>query len=257
MGVYSPEDYVLCIVILLASIWLLVKYFFPRIKLDKGLIYALIPYMFVGIFIRLLVDVRALERSHWWNITPGVYILTAVLVLVSIAIGFCSSHFFRIPYWYVSSGLGILILLPIAYTLSQHLHDPERILYPVIMASGILYLVHLVSRHLRVEIFQNRVNLAIVFSHLLDGCATFIAYNYYGFGEEHLLPIYLIETAGNNAFIMVPVKLALILVVIYYTEKWYQEDRKKDEALYRFMKLLLFVLGFGPGLRDTLLPSLV
>lgn len=257
MGVYTPEDYVLCILILLVGIWFLRAYFFPRIKLDRNLAYAISPYILVGIFIRLLVDVRVLERSLWWNITPGVYIFTAFLVLVSIAIGFCFSRLFKTPYWYVSTTLGILILLPIVYTLLQHIHDPDRILYPVAMASGILLLVYLSSRYLKIRIFQDKINLAIVFSHLLDGCATFIAYNYYGFEEEHLLPIYLISIAGDNAFVMVPIKLALILTVIYFVEKWSLEDREKDENLYRIVKLLLFVLGFGPGLRDALLPSLV
>jgi uncharacterized membrane protein len=258
MGVYSPEDYVICIAILLFILWFLFRCLFSKIGFDRDFIKAISPYILIGIFIRLLVDVGFLEGSRLWNVTPGVYILSITLGLVSVGLGLYLSRSFRIPYWYLPLGMGVLILLPITYTLFSHLTHPERILYPLTLASLILLLVYLPSRYLRVEIFRRGDNLAIIFSHLLDGCATYIALNNYpGFEEEHLLPIYLISIAGGDAFIMVPVKLALILLVLYLIEKWYVEEKKRDELLYRVIKTTIFIFGIGPGLRDTLLPALV
>ncbi|HDH41787.1 MAG TPA: DUF63 family protein [Candidatus Altiarchaeales archaeon] len=257
MGVYSPEDYIICIAILLFFLWFLLRYIFSRIELDRDFIRAISPYIPIGVFIRLLVDVGFFDANRLWNVTPGVYVLTIMLSLISVALGMYVSHYFRIPYWYVSLGIGILILLPITHELLSHLVHLERVLYPLALASVILFLVYLLSRYFKVKIFQRRDNLIIIFSHLLDGCATFIAYNCYGFYEEHLLPIFLISLAGNNAIIMVPVKLALILLVIYLIERWYLEEKKKDELLYRAIKFTIFILGMGPGLRDMLLPSLV
>ncbi len=257
MGVYAPEDYVIYITILFVILWLLRTYFFSRFKLDKDLIYAIIPYIPVGIFIRLLVDVGALEKSHLWNVTPGVYITTIILVLISLAVSSYLSRILKIPYFRISFGLGILLLLPLSYQLFSHMTHPERIIYPLAMSTGILVIVYLTSKYFKISILHDKVNLAIVFSHLLDGCATFIAYNYYGFYEEHLLPIYLISLAGDNAFIMVPVKLSLILIVVYLIEKWNLEDKEQDKIFYKMVKFLLFILGAGPGLRDTLLPALV
>jgi len=257
MGVYSPEDYIICIAILLFVLWFLLRYIFSRIKLDRDFIKAISPYVLIGIFIRLLVDVNLFNANRLWNVTPGVYVLTIILGLISVGLGMYVSRYSRIPYWYIPFGIGILILLPITYELFSHLVNPERILYPLTLSSAILFLVYITSKYFKIKIFQRKDNLAIIFSHLLDGCATFIAYNYYGFYEEHLLPIYLISLAGNNAIIMVPVKLALILLVIYLIEKWYLEEKEKDELLYRVIKFTIFILGVGPGLRDVLLPSLV
>lgn len=258
MGVYSPEDYVICIAILLFVLWFLFRHLFSRIKFDRDFIRAVSPYVLIGIFIRLLVDVHILEADRLWNVTPGVYISTIILGLISLWIGVHLSKYFKIPYWYIPLALGILILLPISYLLLSRINHPERILDPIAITVVILFSVYLISRCLKIEIFQRKENLAIIFAHLLDGCATFIVLNSYpNFYEEHLLPSYLISMAGGNAFIMVPVKLILILVVIYLIEKWHDEEKEKDELLYRAIKFTIFVLGMGPGLRDTLLPSLV
>lgn len=258
MGVYSPEDYVICIAILLFILWFLLKYLFSKIEFDRDFIKAISPYILFGIFVRLLVDVDFLEGSRLWNVTPGIYILTITLGSFAVGLGIYLSNYFKIPYWYIPFGIGVLMLLPITYILFSHLTNPERILYPLTLSSIILFLVYLSSKYFRMGIFQRWDNLAIIFSHLLDGCATYIALNSYtGFEEEHLLPIYLISIAGGNAFIMVPVKLALILLVLYLIERWYLEEEKRDKLLYMVVKTTIFIFGIGPGLRDTLLPALV
>lgn len=256
MGVYAPQDYVIYIALLIAIIWALKKFLFPRITIDKGFVYAIAPYMLIGIFIRVLVDAGVFPADQRWSITPGVYVLTIILALIGIVLGKLIGRRFRIQYWKISSAVGIIILLPLSYELMQHVTYPERMLYPLLMASAITGLVLLAGRLLRMPVYSKPDNLAIIFSHLLDGCATFIAINYYGFYEEHLLPIYLIGAAGNDAFIMVPAKLILILAVVYFVDKW-QKEEKTDEKLYLAIKILLFILGIGPGIRDMLLPAML
>ena len=75
---------------------------------------------------------------------------------------------------------------------------------------------------------------------------------------EHLLPIYFITLAGNNALVMIPIKLLVVGLTIYFIEKWYAEEEKteRNRTLYVMVKLLIFVIGIGPGLRNTLLPAL-
>jgi uncharacterized membrane protein len=256
MGVYAPEDYVIYIAILLVIMWLLRKYFFSKIKIDAPFVYAIAPYMLLGIFIRVLVDVKVFPADQMWSITPGVYVLTIILALTGIAVGRLTSRRLNIQYWRIASAIGILLLLPPTYLLVTRIIYPERLLYPLLMASAIVLLVYLLSKPLKLPVYSKHENLAIIFAHLLDGCATFIAINYYGFYEEHLLPIYLIGLAGNDAFIMVPAKLILILMVVYFVDKWQKEEAGKDETLYRAIKILLFILGIGPGIRDMLLPAL-
>ncbi len=258
MGVYSVQDYVIYIAILLGILWALRRYLFTRIALDKELMYVLAPFMLFGILVRVLVDIGVFERSQLWSVTPGVYVITILAVLISLFLGNALSKHIGQPGWKISAGLGILFVSPLFYVLIDNLQNPIRILYPLFMASGILLGVYVVAGFTKFCIFRKPENLAIVFSHLLDGCATFIAYNYYDFSEEHLLPRYLILLAGDNAVVMVPLKLLLILVVVYFIEKWQNEEGDMaDTNFYTAAKLLLFILGIGPGIRDMLLPALL
>jgi uncharacterized membrane protein len=47
---------------------------------------------------------------------------------------------------------------------------------------------------------------------------------------------------------MYALKLAVFIPVIYIIEKYFKED----EQIYYAIKFVLLVLGFGPGIRNTL-----
>ncbi len=253
MGTYSPQDYVVYIGILLLVMWILRKYFFSRVPVDREFVYAIAPYVLVGVFIRVMVDARVFEENQLWSITPGVYLLTAAIAILAIAAGFVLKAKLKVPYWYAPFTVGAAIAIPLAYILLAAPKHPERLPEPLLMAAAITAAVYFLSKPLKVPVYRTPENVAIIFAHLLDGCATYIAYNRYGYGEEHLLPQFLINMVGDNAFVMVPAKLALILTVVYFIDKWRAEE-KEDETLYRMVKILLFILGIGPGIRDLLLP---
>jgi len=273
MGVYQPQDYFIYIVILLVLLALSLKFLFNKIKIDKTFILAISPYMIMAIAIRVLTDVGFYERSKLWNITPGVYIVAFILAFSTILIGFQLEKRNLISYWKVPFAVGTIGMTYFLANLIPFFTYPLRILVPLSMAVGITLVVYLVSP-LFYKSIREFENTAILFGHLLDGCATFIAIDYYGFGEEHLLPLFLINLT-RTALIMIPLKLVLILIVIYLLDTLYKEERKnfKEKEViifnYKFnittlmmhnfylsIKVLIFILGFGPGFRNTLLPSL-
>jgi uncharacterized membrane protein len=254
MGTYSPIDYVLYLGILLLIFWFFLKFIFNKIKLDRKFFILTTPYILVGVFIRVLADTPEFEMSKYWSITPGVYLLTIGIGLIFLFLGFQLKKFFNISYWIFPFFSGLCIDIFLFFLLFPYFIFPERMFFPILLAFFITFFIYLISKIVPItvgEIFQKIENLGIIFAHLLDGSATFIAYNFYGFGEEHLLPRYLINLAGNNAFIMIPLKLILILGVIYLIERYAEKD---DET--KLIKFLIFILGIGPGLRDTILPSL-
>ncbi|HOI76403.1 MAG TPA: DUF63 family protein [Methanofastidiosum sp.] len=273
MGVYQPQDYVIYIGILLVLLTLALKFLFNKIRIDKTFIIAISPYMIMAIAIRVLADVGFYERSKLWNITPGVYIVAFVLAFTMILIGFQLEKRNILSYWKLPFAVGIMGTIYFLANLIPFFNYPLRIIVPLLMAAGITLTVYIISP-LFYKSIREFENTAILFGHLLDGCATFIAIDYYGFGEEHLLPLFLINLTGT-ALIMIPLKLLLILVVIYLLDTLYKEERKnfKEKEVtifkYKFMittlmmhnfylsiKVLVFILGFGPGFRNTLLPSL-
>lgn len=273
MGVYQPQDYVIYIGILLVLLALALKFLFNKIKIDKLFIIAISPYMIMAIAIRVLADVGFYERSKLWSITPGVYIITFILAFFMLLIGFELEKKSIIAYWKLPFVVGILSAIYFLVILIPFFDYPLRMIVPLSMAAGITIVVYFLSP-LFYKSIKEFENTAILFGHLLDGCATFIAIDYYGFGEEHLLPLFLINLSGT-ALVMIPLKLILILVVIYLLDTLYKEEKKnfkeKEVTIFRYkfkvttlmmhnfylsIKVLIFILGFGPGFRNTLLPSL-
>ncbi|MEA3254389.1 MAG: DUF63 family protein [Candidatus Altiarchaeota archaeon] len=255
MGMYSIQDYVIYIPILFAILFIFLK-IFRRMKLDWRFLVLLPPYILIGISIRLLADTGAIKADQLYSVTPGVYIVSITLGLILISLGFLVKRLTGLDYWILPFISGSVISLILVYRLTTYLTNPGWISYPILLAVFITLAVYSLAILLKIGIFKKASNLGIIYAHLLDGSATYLALNNYPyFYEEHLLPDYLISLTGN-AFIMIPLKLSIILLTLYFIEKWYLEEEKADKSLYTLIKIVIFIIGFGPGIRNTLLPAL-
>jgi len=254
MGYYSIQDYIVYIPILFAVLWLLYRYFFTRISLDRDFLLASMPYVLAGILVRALADVWFFPRSQWWSITPGVYILAIGMGLVAMLMGILLNKRFGVDYWGFPLIAGVLADGILIYYLVPYIKNPLVIIYPVAIAAFLTGIVYFVASTTKTGIFRKPDNIAIIFAHLLDGSSSFYGIEYYGFLEEHILPRFFIDFAGN-AIIMIPLKLLVVLIVLYLLERWYLEEEEKDETLYKMLKFVILILGIGPGLRNSILPS--
>lgn len=255
MAVYTPQDYLIYFAILLVVLWFFTNVFFKRIKFDDKFLLLASPYIVFGVTLRMLSDVGVVERSQLWNITPGVYIVTVAAGLVSVGVGLFLERRFGTEYWKFPLAVGTVLALITTYTLAVHVNHPVRILYPFGLAAVITGVIYLASgASSATAIFRRRSNIAIIFAHLLDGSATFIGIDFYHFTEEHLLPDFLISLAGS-AFVMIPLKIVVVLPILYLVERWRIEEGDSKAQEYYILKFMLFILGFGPGLRDAILPG--
>jgi len=111
--------------------------------------------------------------------------------------------------------------------------------------TGVIYLI---GRFLKLGFLTMPMNVAILGAHMFDASSTFTAIDIVtGFAEKHVVPVFFIDIF-HTAFIMYALKLAVFIPVIYLIEKYFVEDRD----LYHVLKFVLLVLGFGPGIRNTL-----
>ncbi len=99
------------------------------------------------------------------------------------------------------------------------------------------------------DYFSERMNLMILFSHSLDGAATWIGVDYYGYGEKHVLAGMLIGSFGGFSFFLS--KLLLSIIVIYLVDHSFKKELR-DPTLSGLIKFTIIFLGLGPGLRDML-----
>ena len=89
----------------------------------------------------------------------------------------------------------------------------------------------------------------LYFGHFIDGSATFLGIEKYGYIEKHVLPDFFIEYFGN-AVVMIPLKFLVVTGVIYALES---EKSKEDEPeMVALLLMFLLALGLGPGIRDVL-----
>jgi len=84
---------------------------------------------------------------------------------------------------------------------------------------------------------------AVLIGHMLDASATIVAVEYLGYFEEHVFENWLIQAVGT-AYVIYPAK-AVALGAVFYAIRHWVENRE-------FWYFAFFVLGFSPGLRDTL-----
>jgi len=103
----------------------------------------------------------------------------------------------------------------------------------------------------KTDFLSSPVNLILIFSHLLDGVATYRGIDFYEYGEKHVLPTFLIEIFGS-AVIMVLIKLVLVILILILIDVLFKRELIAYPNLVNIMKFVLIFLGLAPGIRDTL-----
>lgn len=264
MAAYTVQDYIVAIIILLTIIWLCANYLFNYVSFDEKFLLAISPYIVFGIAFRMMVDIGVFEKSKYWSVTPGIQIVSVLFATLAITIGLLINKYTGKPYWHFPFLIGSIGAAYYLIRLVSHMIHPERMVYPIVLASAITLVIYVVSDFFKsTKIFRTKENIIIIFSHLLDGSATFVGINLFHFSEEHILPELLINMAGGNAIIMIPLKIVVILLALYIIEEWYKEeletgeDLKETENYYKIFKFIFFILGAGPGLRDMILPAVI
>jgi uncharacterized membrane protein len=86
-------------------------------------------------------------------------------------------------------------------------------------------------------------NRAVVLVHTLDAITTFVALQFFGYAEQHVLPTFFIELWGPVSFI--PLKLTAILSFLWFVDRF-----SEDAELNRYLKLIVGILGGATASRD-------
>jgi uncharacterized membrane protein len=200
-------------------------------------------------------SIPAYSRLNFWmDAASMIGVLTVLMLAVAaVSAAFClllerirMAGDYSKPYFCVGIA-GIIIVLALLATkhFSSAWWAPIVI---VLLASAFTGGIYLVARLLKWDFLTNKLNVAILGAHMLDASSTFTAIDLVGgFAEKHVVPVFFINFTGSAA-VMYALKLAVFIPVIYIIEKYF----KDDPQLYYAVKFVLLVLGFGPGIRNTL-----
>lgn len=225
---------------------------FLKLKVDERLIMATAPFIILGASLRNLEDVHLLSPPlSYMFITPLVYVLAFLITLLALLVCLYLERSGMIgdyskPFFWV--GVAGIILVFAALLLTQPISVWWAPIVVVSLAFTFTGAIYLLARHFKIGFLTMPLNVAILGAHMFDASSTFTAIDIVGgFAEKHVVPVFFIGIF-NTAFIMYALKLVVFIPVIYIIERYFIEE--KD--LYYVLKFVLLVLGFGPGIRNTL-----
>jgi uncharacterized membrane protein len=241
--------------IAIAAIFALHRALKGRISIDDGFVNGVLAFVLFGSTMRVVTDAidhgkflpvtpvhQLVLDSHLWDygyltVTPGIYILTAALLILSVAILHRLKRMELLPY------VGLALWLP-------HFLLLIPLMSHAVFALPILLLA-LIPAYIAWMYFRDRNSALIVAGQAFDGAATFFVIDVFAplvgiqYFEQHVVGSAIGEFFGTFfAFYLVKVAIAFAAAYVLKNEKMDDEDR-------RFVALVLMIMGFAPGIRDV------
>ena len=213
-----------------------------KITIDGRFAFALLPFLTLAAIMRSLVDASIIGKSFFF-ITPGIFLTTFTVALFTLLTAKYIERTRGIDYTSSMFVTGIVLLIyPVALVI-QNVMAPIHFISIAALTVVSSWISILLFRELDIGKWGNY----IIPAHMLDASATVLAVEYLGYFEEHVFEDFLIQITGT-AFVIFPLKVVVLAIVFLAL--------KKMEA-GPFWYFALIILGYAPGLRDTLTIVLV
>jgi len=248
---YNPVNTVTWALILGCMLLLIVRLFRRLdIILDEKFIFCTVPYILAGSSLRVVEDANLVAAPEkYLLITPIIYFLVAAVTLASL-------FFFR---WvlkdrYLSGYVVIGLLWTGVNFLFLFSKGTESLLVPLAifsLGSAVALAAWAAASRLKFSFLSDRLNLLILYAHMLDASSTYVGVDWFGYTEKHILPNFLIDLAGT-ALVMYPLKFLILIPVLALID----DTLRSDPSLKNLTKLALLALGLAPALRNTIRLSL-
>ncbi|WP_297499597.1 DUF63 family protein [Thermococcus sp.] len=221
-----------------------------KVRVDERFFLALIPYIILGPLMRSATDLGALPRTYL-TVSPGGYFVIASFAIASlfavwrhIGPGDKLYSLYRDFGWVLVGGM--LFVMIINWEKFSIRWDYFKYFIPALAVSEAF--IWLLAR--KFELVRN--NRVIFYTHFYDATTTFVGIQFFGFWEQHVLARWLIGSFGTPAAMYLE-KLLIITPVVYILDRLMKGE---DPDLINFVKLAIFILGFGPGTRNLLITLL-
>ena len=210
------------------------------------------PVMFFGISSSLFVLLAYLNLSQNELIYPEMFWNTII-------IAFLLTNLILFSSWFVSKKgipnilfFTLFILFSFNLYLIREIDNGSTMIF--LMTIGIIFSLlgsfsfpH--NTWTPMACLSNPLYLILYFGHFIDGAATYLGIDKYGYVEKHVLPTWFIETFGT-AIVMLPLKFLVVTGVIIALES--EEHKEDQKQMVNLLILFLLALGLGPGTRDIL-----
>ncbi|MEZ5335484.1 MAG: DUF63 family protein [Methanolobus sp.] len=188
------------------------------IEIDDRLTVSVIPFVLAGSSLRVIEDTGILTSpASYIFITPNIYFVVFAITIFFLVL---SKWIVKMKgsgdYMKVFGGFGIawfaVNLLTLFYLEDMIL--PWVPVFVITAATAIVLLLRYIFDRFGSDLLKNKINMTILWVHLMDASSTIAGIDYLGYYEKHVVPSYLIELTGT-AFVMYPLKLSIFIPVLY------------------------------------------
>ena len=225
-----------------------------KVTINERFILSVMPFVVAGSSLRVIEDAGVFRPPlQYLFITPTIYfVVFAVTVMCLLGSRWLKNAGQVKDFYATFAAFGtiwfaanILVLLYVENIVHPYL--------PVLILGGgtlIAFIVYKLTEYGGFALLSNRLNLSILWVHLLDASSTIVGIDMLGYYEKHVVPAYLIDLTGT-AIVMYPLKLAIFLPVMYLLDTQFDED-DESQTLKTFVKIVIIVLGLSPACRNTI-----
>jgi len=262
-NIVNTATFALILVAAVIGTYLLLKRL--GIKIDRDFFIGIMPYIALGGVLRswedlleatkataqllnspikdfILLDAAGVPRNLLL-ISPIIYISIFILALSSLLISLIIASRAKFQYHKVWFAIGSVIIILVLAQL-RFVNYPAMMLMLGIAAAwaSLFYVARRANQKART--FFTLENYSILSVHMFDASTTFVALQFFGYFEQHVVANFFISIFGPVA--MFAIKLPVVAAVLHYL------DKEKENEKKNFIKIAILILGLGPGLRNFL-----
>jgi uncharacterized membrane protein len=260
---YNPVNtvtYGILLILSLIGIYFVLKKF--NVEINKKFFLSLVPFVFFGAMLRAYEDlletmgtdlgiftVIAQEGPrNMFLVSPIIYITIFLVAFSALVISLGLSKVTNIRYDKILFSIGSLLSLGVLAMIVPNITDYFAAGVMVTLATGWVVVLfgfrkYVAPKYEKLKNTFTKMNTLIIAAHMFDASTTFTALSYYSYFEQHFLPRFIISFLGPSSMFLL--KLAFVPLALYYIDK--EVEQKERRILF---KLLVLILGLGPGLRN-------
>ncbi|MFC2143459.1 DUF63 family protein [Candidatus Aenigmatarchaeota archaeon] len=248
-NIYNTAVYAIILILAVFLVYKLIKKM--NITIDRSFFIGVMPFIALGGILRSLED---LSRSTGADanvllITPLIYITIFAIALSSLLLSIGIQRISKISYHKIWFIIGIIVIIIGLSRMS------------IVEANGTLLMVGIFlmwvavfaaakfiasKKSPRLNSFLSFENIALLLTHLFDATTTFVALEFFPYFEQHVVTGFFIDTLGTWSIFLV--KFVVVAIVLYTFDR----ELSKETEKRTFLKLVVMILGMGPGLRNFL-----
>ena len=247
-NVYNTIAYAIILIIASYGVYKLLKKL--KIEIDRKFFLGILPFVAMGGALRSLQDANTAVNPLF--ITPIIYITIFFIALASLVFSRLLESHTKFAYYKSWLAIGLIVDLW-AIANMKFINFFGILLMLAITAAWAAALIITkkaaqIKKMQKLNSFLSTENMILIGVHMFDATTTFVSLQFFPYFEQHVVPSFFIGIFGPAAMFLL--KLPIISAALYVLDDEFKD--KKDSNKKNFFKILILILGMGPGLRNFL-----